>query len=261
MPHCAERLCGLALALALVAPAAALDEREALRTSQAAIGRIPADHRFRDSEGNEVWLSQLRGAPLVVQFVYTGCFQICPTGTRALAAAVAEAERILGPGRFRVATVGFNLPFDSPQAMKQYARQAGIVSPHWLFLTPEAETLPRLLADFGFVYEATPGGFDHVLQATILDGEGRISRQLYGEAFPPPQFSGALLEILKREAPAPASLAAWVEQVKLLCTVYDPRTGRYRVDYAVVAEMAGGAVVIVAVLFFLLREARRRAAN
>jgi protein SCO1/2 len=116
-----------ALLAALVASTAlGFDEKQALRASQAAIGRQLADYRFRDSSEREVRLSQLRGQPLVVNFIYTGCFQVCPTTTKALALAVTEAERTLGPGKFRVATIGFNQPFDTPQAMRQFARQQGL---------------------------------------------------------------------------------------------------------------------------------------
>lgn len=246
------------LVLGLPATGNALDEKAALRSSQAAIGRQLPDYRFRDSAEREVRLSQLRGRPLVVSFVYTGCFQVCPTTTRALAAAVREAEKSLGRDKFRVATIGFNLPFDTPQAMKQFARHQDISEPNWLFLSPEAETLPQLLADFGFSYEATAAGFDHVLQASIVDAEGRIYRQLYGESFPPPQFAGALLELLVKAPRPPGDLAAFIEQVRLLCTIYDPSAGKYRLNYAVLIELVVGASILLFGIPALAIEWRRR---
>jgi len=249
----------LSLAL-LVFPsgAQALDQVLALRESQAAIGRMPRDHRFIDGSGRPVRLAELRGKPLVVQFVYTGCFQVCPVTTQALAGAVAQAERALGPGTFRVATIGFNLPADSPEAMRDFGRKFGLASPSWLFLSPDAQALPGLVADFGFRYEPTAAGFDHLLQATIVDAEGRIYRQLYGDSFDAPLFTGPLLE-LARNAPLPnPGLPAFLEQLRLLCTVYDPAAGRYRLNYVVVIELAVGASVVLAVLGFLGMEWRRR---
>ena len=242
-------------------PALALDSSEALRTSQAAIGRQLGEYAFRDSAGREVRMSQLRGQPLVVSFVYTGCFQVCPAATQFLARAVAEAERTLGPGKFRVATIGFNLPFDTPQAMKQFARKQGVDAPNWMFLTPDAAELPGLLADFGFRFEQTVAGFDHVLQASIVDAEGRIYRQLYGESFAAPQFVGPLVELVAR-APRPGGdLASYLEQVKLLCTVYDPASGRYRVNYAIVIELVVGASIFLVGIPALVIEWRRRRAK
>ena len=252
-----RRLLSLALLLAAFA-AQAFDEKLALSESQAVIGRAVGDYALRDTDGRTVRLSELRGKPLVVNFIYTGCFQVCPASTQFLAKAVAEAERTLGPGTFRVASIGFNLPFDTPQAMKEFARKNALDSPNWLFLTPEAETLPRLVADFGFRYESTAAGFDHLLQASIVDAQGKVYRQVYGDSFDVPLFVGPLLQ-LAQNAPVPqCRLQALVEHVKLLCTVYDPVAGRYRVNYVIVAELLVGASVLLGGIGFLFTEWRRR---
>ena len=237
---------------------AALDEKVALRSSQAAIGRELGDYRFVDSREREVRLSDLRGQPLVVNFIYTGCFQVCPTVTKALAIAVAEAERTVGAGKFRVATVGFNVPFDTPQAMKQFAKQQGISAPNWLFLSPHADTLAQLITDFGFSYEQTAAGFDHLLQASIVDANGRVYRQLYGDRFDAPQFVGPIVELLANAPRPPGDVAGLFEQAKLLCTVYDPSSGRYRVNYAVVIEIIIGATIFLVGIPSLVIEWRRR---
>ena len=242
----------------VLSEALAFDEKLALKDSQAAIGRSIGDYRFTDSQGRELQLASLRGKPLVVNFVYTGCAQVCPTATRALAQAVSGAERSLGPGTFRVATIGFNQPFDTPDAMRDFARRLGIADANWLFLATDAKTIPALAADFGFRFEATTAGFDHLLQASILDADGRVYRQLYGDAFDAPQFTGPLLE-LARNAPRPAAgFAGLISEVKLLCTIYDPASGRYRVNYAVLIEILVGASVMLAGLAILAVEWRRR---
>jgi protein SCO1 len=238
--------------------AAAFDEKAALKESQAAIGREIGGYTLRDGESRPVRLDALRGKPLVVHFVYTGCFQVCPATTQFLAKAVAEAERTLGRGAFRVATVGFNLPFDTPQAMKDFGRKFGVASPNWLFLSPQADTLKQLTADFGFRYEATAAGFDHLLQVSILDENGRIYRQVYGDSFEVPLFVGPLLE-LAQGRPVPAgNIQAFIEQVKLLCTVYDPIAGRYRLNYAVIVQLLVGASVMLGGIGFVIFEWRRR---
>jgi protein SCO1 len=171
---------------------------------------------------------------------------------------VKEAERSLGPGTFRVVTVGFNLPFDSPGAMREFGRKYGTGSPHWLFLTPEAGTLDALVRDFGFRYEATPAGFDHLLQVSIVDPQGRLYRQVYGDELDAPLFVGPLLELAKNAPVQSASMAGFLEKVKLLCTVYDPAAGRYRLNYAVLIEILVGASVMLGGIGFLVVEWRRR---
>jgi protein SCO1/2 len=253
-----SRFLSLFFCLLAFSSAGAFDEKAALKESQAAIGRQVGDYEFIDSEGRAVRLAELRGKPLVVSFVYTGCFQVCPTATQFLAGAVRDAERSLGPGTFRVATIGFNQPFDSPQAMKAFARKYGIASPDWLFLSPQAGTLPALAADFGFRYEPTAAGFDHLLQVSIVDPQGRIYRQVYGDEFDAPLFAGPLLELARN---APSSKTTWesvLQKARLVCTVYDPAAGRYRLNYAVLIEILVGASVLLGGVAFLALELRRR---
>lgn len=239
--------------------ARAFDEKLALRESQAAIGRQLGDYAFRDTENRALRLADLRGKPLVVNFVYTGCTQVCPAATQFLARAVKDAERSLGPGSFRVATIGFNVPFDSPAAMKAFAAKFGLAgSRDWLFLTPQAGTRDALLADFGFRAEATAAGFDHLLQVSIVDAQGRLYRQVYGDEFDSPLFVGPLVE-LARNAPLPRpALGALWDKVRILCTVYDPSAGRYVVNYGVLIEILVGASVLLATALFLGVEWRRR---
>lgn len=236
----------------------ALDQNAALRSSQAVLGQAPADHRLTTSDGREVSLFDYRGKPLVVQFVYTGCSQVCPTTTRTLAAAVREAQRALGPERFHTLTIGFNLPFDTPVAMKAYARRHGLALPNWDFLSPAAEDLERLTREFGFSYAQTPSGFDHVLQTTIVDAEGRIYRQVYGADFELPLLVEPLKALLAGKPVAAAAPAgAWFERIKLLCTVYDPSAGRYRINYAIVIEILVGASVLAVGVYSLANEWRK----
>jgi protein SCO1/2 len=250
----------LSLAFLLLVPlsGACFDERRALQDSQAAIGRQVAAYRFTDSQGRRLSAADLRGKPLVVHFIYTGCFQVCPATTQFLAGAVKAAERTLGPGTFRVATVGFNLPFDEPAAMRAFGRKFGVGSADWLLLTPEAGELAQLTRDFGFTYEATTAGFDHLLQVTIVDAEGRIYRQVYGDSFDPPLFVGPLLELVKNAPVERPTVVAVLEKVKLLCTVYDPAAGRYRLNYVVVIELLVGASVMLAGIGFVGWEWRKR---
>ena len=236
--------------------AATLDRDAALRISQSAVGRVPADATFAAADGRTVRLSELRGKPLVVSFVYTGCFQVCPATTQFLALAVERGSDALGAQAFNVATIGFNLPFDTPAAMRDFARRQRIARDNWLFLSPRVEGLERLLQDFGFAYAETPAGFDHVLQATVLDAEGRIVKQVYGESFSLEALVEPLKSLVTGTPVATDSLSSLVERVRVLCTVYDPVSGQYRLDYALFAEMLGGFLVIAGTAIFLLRDRR-----
>ena len=234
------------------------NEKSALDYSQSAVGKAIRDHRLTDAQGRSVRLAQLRGKPLVVSFVYTGCHQVCPATTQFLAKAIRSAQSTLGRDSFHTLTIGFNLPFDHPVAMKTYAERNGIDLPGWLFLTPDADSLDQLLQDFGFSYTQTAGGFDHVVQVSIVDPEGRVYRQIYGDAFDLPLLVGPLKELITGVRGENGSVSDWLERVRLLCTVYDPSAGRYRLNYAVVIEILVGASVLLVGSGSLIHEWRRR---
>jgi len=243
-----------------------LDQSEALRASQAVIGKDIGDYTLLDRQSRPVRLSSYRGQPLLVSFVYTGCFQVCPGTTRALAKAVAAAQEALGGKRFQVLSIGFNQPADSPGALRFFAAQQGISAANWEFLSPPGNSVAGLARDFGFSYVATPAGFDHTLQVTLVDGQGRIYRQIYGAAFSAEELLEPLQQLLGASPRAEATrLDRIVERVRLLCSVYDPVTGRYQVSYGLVFEIAGGITFLIWIIFFFFsewlkqRSARRRA--
>jgi protein SCO1/2 len=156
-----------------------------------------------------------------------------------------------------VASIGFNIPSDNPLSMKVFARQHGADEPRWSFLTPDPGGPSRIARDFGFSYQAAAGGFEHLTQVTILDAEGRVYAQVTGESFELPMLIQPLRELALGEPVAARAFSAVVDRVRLLCTVYDPLSGKYRLDYRLFIELAVGFLVLGLLLAFLLREYRR----
>lgn len=262
--HRSAAACAVGWLLALQAVASStdtadlgLDREAALRTSQAAIGRKVGDHILLDREGRPVSLASYRGKPLLVSFIYTGCFQVCPTTTRSLQETVEGLLKSVGPSQFNVVSIGFNQPADSPQALKAFATQYGIRQTNWEFLSPPAAIVPAMAQDFGFVFQASPAGFDHVLQVSILDAEGRIVRQVYGESLVPSEL-GEPLKMLLAGQPVQSNelIDQLMDRVRILCTVYDPKTGAYKVDYTLPLQIAGGVTFFILMMIFFINEWR-----
>ena len=269
--RCAQRTLGPLAAAALLgaagwAPAQdavpstvpRLDEAAALAAGQAVIGSTPSDFTFLDRQGKPVRLSQYRGKPLLVSFIYTGCFEICPATTRNLHEAVKGLDKLLSPNQFNVVSIGFNQPADSPVALRSFATQYGIKYPNWEFLSPHARIVEPLTRAFGFSYLATPAGFDHVLGVTVLDADGKIATQVWGDKLTAQQLGEPLRQLLGR-APVTQreTLSGLLERVRILCTVYDPETGSYRFKYALVMELVGGAVFFLWMIGYGVAEWRR----
>ena len=218
-----------------------LDQEAALRLSQGVIGQSPSDYTMLDRAGHPVRLAQYRGKPLLVNFVYTACFNVCPTTTRNLQKAVQNTIAVLGTDRFNIVSIGFNQPFDSPEALKAFSTQHGIHLPNWEFLSPAPAIVDELTQNFGFSYVATTAGFDHLNQISFVDAEGRIVRQVYGESFTAQDIAEPL-KAMVTGAPLPpqtSTLAELADRLRIICSVYDPLTGKYRTNYALYFEIAG----------------------
>ena len=269
-------LCGTGLAAAAadegriasrpLDPAAApnvpvLDAEAALELSRSVVNQPIGDFTLLNREEKPVRLADYRGKPLLVSFIYTGCFDVCPTTTRNLEKALNQTVAVIGANRFNVVSIGFNQPFDSPSAMKAFARQNGIVFPNWDFLSPAPAIVDELTKSFGFSFKPTPAGFDHIVQVTLVDAEGKIYRQIYGETLGAEQFVRPLKQLVTGAPVSQTdSLADIFDRVRILCSVYDPKIGGYRVSYGIVFEILGFITFALYILWFLWRELRRRKA-
>ena len=212
-----------------------------------------------DRQGREVKLSKYRGKPLLVSFIYTGCFEVCPATTRALHEAVKGLAKLLAPDQFNVVSIGFNQPFDSPTALRAFAAQHRIDYKNWEFLSPPPAVAEALARDFGFSYVATQGGFDHVLGVTLVDAQGRIHAQVYGDRMNAQRIGEPLRQLLT-DGPGANSmqLADVIERVRILCTVYDPDTGTYRYKWGLIFELIGGLGFFLTVGWYFIVEWRNR---
>lgn len=235
------------------------DEKAALALSQAALGRaLSPDYRFTASDGRRVRLSEYRGKPLVVSLIYTSCYHICPATTQHLARIVRVARAALGEDSFRVVSIGFDTVRDTPAAMREFARLQGVAIAGWDFLSADRATIEALSADLGFQYFPSAHGFDHLIQTTVVDADGRVYRQVYGMRFETPLLVEPLKQLVFGAAPAADFLfAGLTNRIRLFCTVYDPATDRYRFDYSLFFGIVIGAMSLGLVGLALVREWRR----
>ena len=82
---------------------------------------------------------------------------------------------------------------------------------------------------------------------------------MYGIDFELPQFVRPLKDALAGRAAERVSVEGLWERVRLYCTVYDPTTGRYRLNYSLFVEIFAGVTVLGGLAWILVREWRRRA--
>ena len=179
--------------------------------------------------------------------------------TQHLGDVVEIGREALGADSFNVVTVGFDTVVDTPERMAEFAASSGVDDTNWYFLSGDPRAIHALTRDLGFSYFALPKGFDHITQTTVIGGDGRIYRQVYGQRFD----TTALVEPLKElvfDTPTDAGLVEhWFDRLQLFCTVYDPNSGRYRFDNSIFISIFAGLMSLGAIAFFIIyhwRDAR-----
>ncbi len=221
-----------------------LDEREALRISQSAIGRRLDGFEFRDTERRVIRLADYRGKPLLVQLIYTSCYHSCPLAVQTLDRAVEAAAETFGDKAFEIVTIGFDYRADTPERLRAYAKDQGIDRTNWRFLAGTPETIDRLIETIGFVFVPSPRGFDHLAQTTVVDANGVVFRQIYGSEIDAPGIVEPLKALLYGRTADFVSVSGLINRLKLFCTIYDPRSERYRFDYSIFIGIAVGGLIL-----------------
>lgn len=254
MARLTAALLGFVLAWPVAADAAKLDAEIAFKESQAVIGSATADHVLTDHRGQPLPLAGLRGRPLVVSLVFTSCSTVCPITADHLRDQILAARRALGDDAFAVLTFGFDASGDTPVRLTGFAgthRLLGLSD--WHIASADEKTTNAFLRELGFSFATSARGFDHVTQTTILDADGRVYRQVYGEAFPLPVLVQPLKELVLGTRTRSVDPGALWDRISFLCTVYNPLTGAYRFDYGIFFGIFFGGLSLILTGLVILR--------
>ena len=164
----------------------------------------------------------------------------------------AELEPV-GDDGFTVATLGFDTESDTPARMRAYAREQGVDLPNWHFLSGDEASVNGLIEDLGFLRVASPRGFDHIAQISIIGPDGRVRSQVYGSDFDAPAVVEPLKALAMDGVSQSRDVADLIERVRLFCTFYDPKSGRYAFDYSIVISVTVGGLALLGIAIVLLR--------
>ena len=261
----ATRLWPLTLTLLLVSghvcEVFGFDRESALEISQGAIGRQLDNYQFRDTTGRSVNIADFQGKPLVVSLIFTSCHHICPTTTKHLADVVSKARDALGADSFNVVTIGFDVFRDTPVMMRSFRDKQRVTDEHWQFLSADARTIEQLSSQLGFLYEKNAAGFDHLIQASVIDSEGKVIQQVYGMKFDVPLLIEPLKRIVFGGGDSTSILTSLSKKIRLFCTVYDPSRDTYRFDYSIFINFFIGFVSVLILGIVLVKEWRKTLRN
>ena len=233
------------------------DYKIALKNSQDAIGNVIGDYILVDTNENPFILK--RNKPFVLSLIYTSCYHTCPMTTRNLAKVVKIAREALGHDSFDVVTIGFDTKLDNPKTMSYFANKQGVKDiKNWYYLSSDKNTINALIKDLGFVFFPSPRGYDHIVQASVINENGKVYRQVYGEVFDTPLLVEPLKQlILGQSKPNQPFLDDLLSKIRFFCTTYDPDADNYYFDYSLFIGMFIGAGIILLTIIFLFKELKK----
>lgn len=156
---------------------------------------IPApDFRLKDQFGREVSLSQFRGKPVVITFLYTRCTSVCPQIADRLYATMSG----LGKDASRVAMLAVSVdPRGDTQTSAMHFSNAHKLTRFWHYLLGTHEQLDPIWMEYNVDAQAVtaPGVVQYSTALYVIDKEGR-ERVLLDDDFTPQQLEGDLHVLL-----------------------------------------------------------------
>lgn len=140
--------------------------------------KVPA-FSFVNQNGKTITNKDYEGKVYVVEFFFTTCPTICPKMNRNL---VQIQNSFTGFQNFGIASFTINPEYDTPEILKQYAKQYGITNPNWHLMTGDIDAIYKL-ANEGFnLYTAknsdVDGGFEHSGNFALIDKNGFIRSRI-----------------------------------------------------------------------------------
>lgn len=176
-------------------PETSQDSRPALELVKP--GEPVPDATLIDQDGRSFRLSSLRGAPLLLTFIYTRCPlpDFCPRMDhhfQVVQQAIRDGR--VAPG-IRLLTISFDPDFDTPAVLKAHAAAVGAHATIWTFATAPRPTIDQLGGRLGLAVmrEGEDGSsITHNLRTAVIDPSGRLVRILDGNDWTPAQAMEAL---------------------------------------------------------------------
>lgn len=137
--------------------------------------KVP-DFEFVNQYGDTITNKTYKGKVYVVEFFFSTCPTICPK----MNAKMLEIQKdFLNQENFGIASISITPQIDSPEVLKSYAENNGIIHKNWHLLTGKSADVVYALSNKGFklyagVGEEEHGGFEHSGLFALIDKNGFI---------------------------------------------------------------------------------------
>jgi protein SCO1/2 len=142
-----------------------------------------------DQNGLVVDSARFRGRQVMLNFIYSRCpvANMCPLSTSKMME-TQKLAREAGVADIEFVSITLDPAYDTPGVLRDYARDRGIDTGNFSFLTGPESAIRDLLTQFGVIAEQRGDILDHTLATLLIDGKGRIAWRADGSAWEPREF-------------------------------------------------------------------------
>jgi protein SCO1/2 len=218
---------------------------------------LPLDMRFLNSHGKTVRLKDYfrQGRPVILDLINFQCWGVCGFVQAGLLHTISKMSSRLGHD-YEVITVSFNPSDTASMAADKKAgyiaeapkKLKALIQKHWHFLVePKHSTASARLASaigFHYVWEPAIHMYDHEAAIYVITPSGKIANYFFGIHYVPADLKLALVHAGDNR------ITNIFDEIALLCTQFNPNTGKYTPIAYRVMFLAGVAVVL-SLAFFL----------
>lgn len=160
------------------------------------------DFALVNQAGKRIHLSQFRGKPMLVTFIYTRCPlpDFCPLMSNNFSEILKQLKQ--QPQVFdkaQLLSITIDPEHDSPAVLRQYGEHyVGTTDPdfkHWQFATGSPEQVRRAADWFGLAYNGKTGQIVHNLSTVLISPDGKVAKVYIGNQWTPKELTAEYAEL------------------------------------------------------------------
>ena len=157
-------------------------------------GTVAPDFTLTDQNGKQTSLSQFKGRPVVLTFLYTHCPDQCPLTAERLHSSMLS----LGSDASKVGIVAVSTDpkGDTLQAAQKFTLQHNMQD-YWHYLIGTQDKLTPVWTAYNVYAQGQQQSVDHTLAIYIIDKQGHERTFFGGNSFTPDQITTDLKILLK----------------------------------------------------------------
>jgi protein SCO1/2 len=153
------------------------------------VGENLPDFALYDQTGTVVSPARFRGKQIMMNFIFTRCqvANMCPLATANMTTTQRKAKEA-GVTDIEFISITLDPEYDTPGVLLTYAKQRGIDTTNFSFLTGPESAIKDLLTQFGVLAEFDGSILKHTVSTVLIDAQGKIIWRVDGSQWSPDEF-------------------------------------------------------------------------